>query len=96
MGHRFNIDQGVDLLPNELRLAALGPYEIRHLVPTRDNDPDESRYRIKCDAEKDERIAPESDLTLSQGAFACLIVATHTCALRTINGACATSLWSDR
>lgn len=65
MGDRFNIDQGVSRLPSEPRLAVLGPYEIRHLVPTPDSDPDDLRYRIKCDAEKDERIAPDSDLTLS-------------------------------
>ena len=68
MDHRFNIGQVVDLLPNVLRMAALGPYEIRHLVPALDNDPDDPRYRIKCDTEKHERIAPESELTLSDGA----------------------------
>ena len=70
MNHRFNIGQVVDLLPNVLRVAALGPYEIRHLVPARDNDPDDPRYRIKCDAEKHERIAPESELTLSESILA--------------------------
>jgi len=70
VNHRFNIGQVVDLLPNVLRVAALGPYEIRHLVPARDNDPDDPRYRIKCDAEKHERIAPESELTLSESILA--------------------------
>ncbi len=70
MDHRFNVGQVVDLLPNALRVAALGPYEIRHLVPALDNDPDDPRYRIKCDAEKHERIAPESELTLSESGIA--------------------------
>jgi hypothetical protein len=68
--HRFNIGQNVDLMPNVLRTAALGPYEIRHLVPASDRDPADPNYRIKSIAEKHERIAPESELTLSQGVFA--------------------------
>ena len=66
MTHRFNVGQNVDLLHNVLRPAAPGPYEIRRRVPARDNDPDEPRYRIKSIAEKHERIAPESELTLRQ------------------------------
>jgi hypothetical protein len=69
MGHRFNIGQVVDLLPNVLRIAVLGPYEIRHLVPALDNDPHDPRYRIKCGTENHERIAPESELTLSESVF---------------------------
>jgi hypothetical protein len=53
-----------------LRAAALGPYEILHLVPAPDNDPDDPRYRIKCSAEKYERIAPESELMLLKGVLA--------------------------
>ena len=67
--HKFAIGQIVDLEPNVLRAAALGPYEIRHLVPAPDSEPDVPRYRIKCDAENHERIAPESELTLSATAF---------------------------
>ena len=70
MGHRFNIGQAVDLMPNVLRVAASGPYKIRHLIPALDNDPHDPRYRIKCNTEKHERIAPESELTLSEGALA--------------------------
>lgn len=66
MDHRFNIGQVVDLMPNVLRAAASGPYEILHLVPAPDNDPDDPRYCIKCEAERHERIAPESELTLSE------------------------------
>jgi hypothetical protein len=70
VAHRFNIGQVVDLLPSVLRAAALGPYEILHLVPAPDNDPDDPRYRIKCGAEKYERIAPESELMLLKGVIA--------------------------
>jgi hypothetical protein len=68
--HRFGIGQIVDLRSSVLRPAALGPYEIRHLVPALDNDPDDPRYRIKCDAEIHERMAPESELTLSESVLA--------------------------
>jgi hypothetical protein len=57
-------------MPKVLRTAALGPYEIRHLVPASDTDPRDPFYRIKCIAEKHERIAPESELTLSDSVFA--------------------------
>ena len=70
MAHKFNIGQIVDLMPKVLRTAALGPYEIRHLVPASDTDPRDPFYRIKCVAEKHERIAPESELTLSDSVFA--------------------------
>ena len=70
MDHKFNIGQVVDLVPNVLRAAALGPYEIRHLVPALDNDPNDPRYRIKCYSEKHERIATESELTLSETVLA--------------------------
>ena len=70
MAHKFTIGQIVDLMPKVLRTAALGPYEIRHLVPASDTDPRDPFYRIKCVAEKHERIAPESELTLSDSMFA--------------------------
>jgi hypothetical protein len=70
MAHKFNIGQIVELGPGVLRLSAPGPYQIRHLVPASDRDPDDPRYRIKSVAEKHERVAPESELTLSQSAFA--------------------------
>ena len=49
-----------------LRQAALGAYEIVHLVPAPDGSPENPRYRIKSIAEKHERVASESELTLSQ------------------------------
>lgn len=70
MAHKFNIGQFVELKPRVLRSSALGPYEIRHLVPASDRDPGDPCYRIKNIAEKHERVAPESELTLSEAVFA--------------------------
>jgi hypothetical protein len=70
MTHRFNIGQIVELEPHSFRSAVLGPYEIRHLIPASDRDPGDPCYRIKSGAEKYERVAPESELTLSKGVFA--------------------------
>ena len=70
MAHKFNIGQIVELSAHVLRSTALGPYEIRHLVPASDRDPADPCYRIKSIAEKYERVAPESDLTLSASVFA--------------------------
>jgi len=69
MAHKFNVGQNVELEPNTLRSAVLGPYEIRHLIPASDRDPRDPYYRIKSVAEKYERVAPESELTLSEAAF---------------------------
>jgi len=70
MAHKFNIGQIVELEPAMLRSSALGPYEIRHLVPASDRDPQDPCYRIKSIAEKHERVASESELTLSKAVFA--------------------------
>jgi hypothetical protein len=70
MAHKFNIGQLVELEPGVLRSTAPGPYEIRHLVPASDRDPGDPYYRIKSTAEKHERAAPESALTLSREVFA--------------------------
>ena len=70
MAHKFNVGQIVELMPRVLREAARGPYEIRDLVPASDTDPREPVYRIKSIAEKHERIAPESELTLRDAALA--------------------------
>jgi len=66
VAHKFNIGQIVELVPMVLRSSAPGPYEIRHLVPATDRDPGNPCYRIKSVAEKHERIAPESELTLAK------------------------------
>jgi hypothetical protein len=70
MLHKFNIGQIVELEYVMLRASAPGPYEIRRLVPASDRDPDDPCYRIKSVAEKHERVAPESELTLSMAVFA--------------------------
>ena len=70
MTHKFNVGQIVELEPRLLRLSAPGPYEIRHLIPASDRDPGDPCYRIKNIAEKYERVAPESDLTLAVGVVA--------------------------
>jgi hypothetical protein len=70
MAHKFDVGQLVDLELSSLRSAVRGPYEIRHLIPASDRDPDDPCYRIKSIAEKHERIAPESELTLSAAVFA--------------------------
>jgi hypothetical protein len=70
MTHKFNIGQIVEMEPQSFRSAVLGPYEIRHLIPASDRDPDDPCYRIKSVAEKHERVATESELKLSKGVFA--------------------------
>ena len=70
MAHKFKIGQIVDLDPSLLRSLVPGPYEIRHLIPSSDRDPGDPCYRIKSTAEKYERVAPESELTLSLTVFA--------------------------
>ena len=68
--HKFKIGQIVDLAPKVLRSSAPGPYEVRHLVPASDRDPGDPCYRIKNIAEKHERAALQSELTLSVSVFA--------------------------
>jgi hypothetical protein len=70
MAHKFKIGQTVDLERNMLRSLAPGRYEIRHLVPASDRNPGDPCYRIKSIAEKHERAASESELTLSIGISA--------------------------
>ena len=70
MTHKFKIGEIVDLDPSVLRSLTTGPYEIRHRIPSSDRDPGDPCYRIKSAAEKHERVAPESELTLSVSVFA--------------------------
>ena len=72
MSHRFSVGQVVDLAPRMLQTAPTGQYEVRQLMPASDRGADEPRYRIKSMDEKYERVAAESDLTLSapQGVVA--------------------------
>jgi hypothetical protein len=64
MTHRFKIGQVVELRPSILKAGAVGPYEILSLVPPSDSDPRDPRYRIKSTAEKWERVAPETELSV--------------------------------
>lgn len=70
MAHKFDVGQLVDLELSSLRSAVRGPYEIRHLIPASDRDPGDPCYRLKSIAEKHERVAPESELTLTVAVFA--------------------------
>ena len=70
MAHKFTIGQTVELAPRLLRSSAPGLYEIRHRVPASDREPGDPCYRIKSVAEKHERVARESDITLSVSVFA--------------------------
>ncbi len=65
MSHKFTVGATVDLTPRVLRAAALGPYQVVFLVPASDTAPDEPLYRIKAASETHERVAPESELSLS-------------------------------
>lgn len=69
MAHKFKTGQIVELEPSVLRSLAMGPYEVRHLIPSSDRDPGDPRYRIKSTAERHERVASESELTLSVSVF---------------------------
>lgn len=69
MAHKFKIGQLVDLDPSVLRSLVTGPFEIRHLIPSSDRDPNNPIYRIKSTAEKHERVAPESELAISASVF---------------------------
>jgi hypothetical protein len=70
MAHKFKIGQLVELEPSLLRSLVTGPYEIRQLIPSSDRDPNDPIYRIKSTTEKHERVAPESELTISASVFA--------------------------
>lgn len=69
MTHKFKIGENVELEPRILRSLAPGSFEIRHLMPYSDRDPADPCYRIKNVSEKYERVAPESQLTLSVSVF---------------------------
>jgi hypothetical protein len=64
--HKFAVGQSVVLTPTVLRPSAAGAYDIRCLLPASDGNPENPRYRIKSVAEKHERVAFESELTLTK------------------------------
>ncbi len=70
MSHRFSVGQIVDLAYRMLQTAPAGQYEVRQLLPASDRDADDPRYRIKSVEEKYERVAAESDLTLTTATLA--------------------------
>ena len=63
--HKFLVGQTVILMPRVLQAAVSGAYEVRQLMPVSDRDAGDPMYRIKSDGEKHERVAAESELTLS-------------------------------
>jgi len=65
LSHKFTVGQLVELAPRLLRAAPSGRYEVRQLMPLLDSDPSDPIYRIKSVEEKHERVAMESDLSLS-------------------------------
>jgi hypothetical protein len=62
MMHKFQVGQSVALIPRVIRQAAAGTYEITRLMPENEVEP---HYRIKSDAERHERVVPESELETS-------------------------------
>lgn len=68
VSHKFSVGQTVVLVTRVLQAAAQGEYEVRQLMPASDRDADDPVYRIKSLEEKHERVALESDLTLSAQA----------------------------
>jgi hypothetical protein len=75
VSHRFSVGQIVDLAYRMLQTAPAGQYEVRQLLPASDRDADDPRYRIKSVEEKYERVAAESDLTLTSATLAQAAVA---------------------
>lgn len=65
MKHKFVAGQIVELAPNALLVAAAGMYEILRRLPLSDVSADSPRYRIKSPTESHERVARETELTLS-------------------------------
>jgi hypothetical protein len=62
--HEFHVGQLVELVPNTMRSAATGPYEITCLMPEPDVGSESPRYRIKSSEEIYQRIVSESDMML--------------------------------
>jgi len=63
--HKFVVGQIVQLAQSPLLVAAVGAYEIRQQLPLSDVKTDSPRYRVKSLGESFERVARESELTLS-------------------------------
>jgi hypothetical protein len=52
-------------MPRVLQAAVPGAYEVLRLMPESDRDAGDPMYRIKSTDEKHERVAAESELTVS-------------------------------
>jgi hypothetical protein len=63
--HKFLVGQTVVLMQRVLQPAVPGAYEVLRLMPGSDRDGGDPMYRIKSNDEKHERVAAESELTLS-------------------------------
>lgn len=68
MSHKFSVGQKVDLVHRMLQSAPRGQYEVRKLMPDSDRDSSDPIYRIKSGDEAYERVAQESDLTVSRAS----------------------------
>lgn len=62
--HKFAVGQTVHFSPSLRHGAVAGDYVVRSLMPPSDTE-SAPRYRIKSVVERHERVASESDLTLS-------------------------------
>ena len=63
--HKFLVGQIVELAQSSLLVATVGAYEIREQLPLSEVKTDSPRYRVKSLGESFERVARESELTLS-------------------------------
>ena len=66
MSHKFNVGEQVDLAHRMMLTPPRGQYEVRRQMPASDQGNDDPLYRIRSADETYERVAQESDLTLTQ------------------------------
>jgi len=64
MTHKFMVGQTVAITREILRPTAAGKFEILHLMPAADGDPENPSYRVKHTSETHERVVRESEITL--------------------------------
>jgi len=57
MSHKFKVGQSVQLTRDSVRMTQAGSFRILALRPSEDDDP---KYLIKSDAERCQRIVPQS------------------------------------
>jgi hypothetical protein len=66
MSHKFNVGEQVDLAHRMMLTPPRGQYEVRRQMPASDQGDDDPLYRVKSADETYERVAQESDLTLTE------------------------------